>query len=82
LLAPRDFLRRPPSVGTCPPVMTYKANPGRTRPFHFSLVRRQKKPRLGRGFKVMTNRVRPVATAAGRKTYDARFRRSRQFGSA
>jgi hypothetical protein len=49
LLAPRDFLRRPPSVGTCPPVMTYKANPGRTRPFHFSLVRRQEKAPTGPG---------------------------------
>src|SRR5258708_5383935 len=49
LLAPRDFLRRPPSVGTCPPVMTYTANPGRTRPFHFSLVRRQEKAPTGPG---------------------------------
>jgi hypothetical protein len=49
LLAPRDFLRRPPSVGTCPPVMTYKANTGRTRPFHFSLVRRQEKAPTGPG---------------------------------
>jgi hypothetical protein len=41
----------------------------------------KKKPRLGRGFKVMTNRVRPVVTTAERKTHDARFRRSRQFAS-
>jgi hypothetical protein len=29
--------------------MTYKANPGRTRPFHFSLVRRQEKAPTGPG---------------------------------
>src|SRR6516162_3864260 len=33
LLPPRAVWRRPLSVGTCPPVMTYKANTGRTRPF-------------------------------------------------
>jgi hypothetical protein len=33
LLAPRDFWRRPLSVGTCPLAMTYKANAVWTRPF-------------------------------------------------
>src|SRR6266540_2305926 len=33
LLAPLFVWRRPPSVDTCPPVMTYKANTGQTRRF-------------------------------------------------
>src|SRR6266446_2587658 len=45
LLAPRDFWRRPLSFGTCPPVMTCKANTGQTRQFQHPPLPRRKGPR-------------------------------------